>query len=1147
MDNQKLKILLLEDNQEDACQISNILKEQNVDFELALVSTKTKYVEELSKSAPDVILSDYCMKSMSSAEAIDILKDFGFNVPFILVTNTLDDNAAVLKIKHGVDDYILKDRLQRLPGVILSSIRKIARDNDLKETQLKAAENETKYKSLIQHLPANIAILNRNGLIVDVNESWKIFAQDNGFTGFNYGIGSNYIQVIRENSEFDNGEGVSIADAIEDISNNTLNDFSTIYACHSPQKKRWFKAIVSRENSYDNSRIVIMHIDVTEQQEDKLKAQQSEASFLSIFNNTDIAFMLLDDDLNIISGNKIANLLAKDAFGIDSLEAHNLISLISKDKQRALKVASRQLQLGYAIDEEISYSMIDGSIKWFRIKVKKTIDNATLTPGFCLSVLDVTEQVLSKKRLEENEAKLIEAQKSAKVGSWETDLSNLTVAWSKETYKIFELDPSTHQPSHESFLGFVHPDDRAMVNDTFLNSFKSKEYNFVEHRVITPSGALKYVEENWKTIFDSKGVPKSTFGTCQDVTERKKVEQELISTRTQAQENEFRLKLATQTARLGVWDWDIRENKLNWDDTMFAIFGLENSIDSNRFETWVNSLHPDDRKNAIEEVNAAIRGDINFDTSFRIIKPNNTIAHIKADGLVLCDMVGNSARMIGINRDITEQKQAEAGLKTSRNRLIKILQNSPIASCLAKLDHSVMFYNNQFTNLFGYTIEDIPNIEHWWLLAYPDKSYREVVKREWFARIEDAQTTQSQFVTMDTKVRCKDGSDRFIEFYYANIEDEYLVNFNDITARVKYEEQLALSSLIIDSIDDAIISKSINGKVTSWNRAAEKLLGYEAHEIIGKTTDHLKPSKVLEEEKKAIFAKVKMGESVYHYETKRKRKDGEEIDVSLTISSIFDMNGKVTGVSKILRDITYKKRMEEEREKTINNLLQRNRDLEQFSYIISHNLRGPVATILGLTNLMNNAKLSAMEKKKVLDGVRTSVNNLDEAIKDLNIILQVKAQSNEKKKLFLLSELLREIEISLNDAIQKNNVRIITNFDAMNEVLTLKSYMYSVFYNLISNSIKYRKSYVYPIIEIKSETSDKSLILRFKDNGIGIDLEKHGHEIFGLNKRFNSGIEGKGLGLFMVKTQLESLGAKISIKSERDMGCEFIIEFENYF
>lgn len=1147
MDNQKLKILLLEDGQNDVLQIPNILKEQKLNFEFTLVNTKEKYIQELTQSTPEIILSGYYSETFSSTEAIEILKNLKLNIPFILVTDAVNEDKAISFMQKGCTDYVLKEQFKRLPNTILKSAELFKSQKLYNESELKIKFIEEKHNSIIQHLPANIAILDNKGNIVFVNNHWKLYADENGYKGLNYGIGTNYIETTRHNNDLNNIEGNLFANSLEKILAGTLKDFSMVYPCHTPHKKRWFKAIASRENNQHNAGVVVMHIDVTEEQEAQLKALKSEANFLSIFNNTDIAFMLLDNDLNIVSSNKTANLIAKEALDIDSLNGSSLISLISEKRKKELKVVVKRVLKGIIFDKEVDYTLLNGDLKWSRVKMHSVTDNTGFVIGLCISAADITEQVLYRKKLEDNEAKLVEAQKAAKIGNWETDLLNFNVSWSEETYKIFELDSNSYQPTHESFLTFVHPDDREKVDKSFMYSFNTEDYNSLEHRIITSKGNLKYVEEIWKIVYDEHGLPLSTLGTCQDITERKIVEQELINTKIQAQENEFRLKLAAESSKLGVWDWDIRNNKVTWDDTMFTMFGLENKINTNTFEDWVNRLHPDDKDNAIAEVNAAIKGEKNFDTSFRIVKPNDTIAHIKADGLVLCDMVGNSARMIGLNRDITEQKLIEESLQNSRNRLIKILQNSPIASCIAKFDHSVIFYNNQFTNLFGYTIDDIPNLEQWWLLAYPDENYREAIKKEWFTRIEQAQITQSQFVTMDSKVRCKDGSYRFIEFYYANMDEEYLVNFNDITERIQYEEQLALSALIVNSIDDAIISKSVDGTVTSWNHGAEKLLGYKANEIIGKTTDHLKTSEVLEEEEKEIIAKVYAGESIYHYETKRKRKDGEQIDVSLTISSIIDANGKVTGVSKILRDISYQKRMEEEREKNINNLLQRNRDLEQFSYIISHNLRGPVATILGLTNLMNDANLSEIEKKKIMSGVKASVNNLDSVIKDLNIILQVKGQNNEKKKQILFSDLVNEVELSLKDSIQKESVKIFSDFDATDEIVTLKSYMYSVFYNLISNSIKYRQSEVNPIIKIKSEIAGKDLILRFKDNGIGIDLEKYGHEVFGLNKRFNFDIEGRGLGLFMVKTQIESLGGRITLKSTVNRGTEFIITFENYF
>ena len=124
-------------------------------------------------------------------------------------------------------------------------------------------------------------------------------------------------------------------------------------------------------------------------------------------------------------------------------------------------------------------------------------------------------------------------------------------------------------------------------------------------------------------------------------------------------------------------------------------------------------------------------------------------------------------------------------------------------------------------------------------------------------------------------------------------------------------------------------------------------------------------------------------------------------------------------------------------------------------------------------------------------------------------------------------------------------MEINTDFSAVNEYYTIKSYLHSIFYNLIVNSIKYRSPVRRPIIGISSSKREGKIFLIFKDNGSGFNLEKTAGQIFGLYKRFHSHIEGKGMGLFMVKTQVEVLGGKIKVKSRPDFGTEFEIELPN--
>ncbi|RZA01831.1 MAG: PAS domain-containing sensor histidine kinase [Sphingobacteriaceae bacterium] len=250
------------------------------------------------------------------------------------------------------------------------------------------------------------------------------------------------------------------------------------------------------------------------------------------------------------------------------------------------------------------------------------------------------------------------------------------------------------------------------------------------------------------------------------------------------------------------------------------------------------------------------------------------------------------------------------------------------------------------------------------------------------------------------------------------------------------------------------------------------------------------------------------------------------------------------GVILTLNDITDKKRSELERDRMTADLVQRNKDLEQFTYIVSHNLRAPVANIRGLSNLLNGFGAGdEADNAAALQGLSYSVNNLDKVIIDLNNILQIGKQVNDQIETISLSDLVEEIKSGIHEMIRKNKASITYNFEALDELYTVKVYMYSIFQNLVINSIKFKQPGVNPQIEISSAIVDKNIILRFKDNGKGIDLAKNTPHLFGLYKRFDTSVEGKGMGLFMVKLQTESLGGTVNVNSEVNKGTEFTLEF----
>jgi len=226
-------------------------------------------------------------------------------------------------------------------------------------------------------------------------------------------------------------------------------------------------------------------------------------------------------------------------------------------------------------------------------------------------------------------------------------------------------------------------------------------------------------------------------------------------------------------------------------------------------------------------------------------------------------------------------------------------------------------------------------------------------------------------------------------------------------------------------------------------------------------------------------------------------------------------------------------------------LILSNKGLEQFSYMVSHNLRAPIANIMGLADLLGQDMYSSEEKKELLSGLLSNVKRLDDVVIDLNTILRVKKGMSENNESVNLHDLIENIQLSIHGLILEKNVQIETDFGSVPELTTIKSYLYSIFYNLIINSIKYHQPGVAPVIEIKSSVQDGKKIISFRDNGMGIDLSKKGDQVFGLYKRFHHHVEGKGMGLYMVKTQVEMLSGKISIKSQINKGTEFLIEFKS--
>ena len=214
--------------------------------------------------------------------------------------------------------------------------------------------------------------------------------------------------------------------------------------------------------------------------------------------------------------------------------------------------------------------------------------------------------------------------------------------------------------------------------------------------------------------------------------------------------------------------------------------------------------------------------------------------------------------------------------------------------------------------------------------------------------------------------------------------------------------------------------------------------------------------------------------------------------------------------------------------RTNQQLITQNHRLEQFASVTSHNLRGPIANILGITNIIDRKQLDSFNQQ-CLDHLDKATQRLDMVISDMNDIL-IKDATLQPFEHCSFAHLLQEVVKRLATVIQQEKALITSDFRAVTHGYLIKSYGHNILYHLIDNAIKYRDFNCPPVISIRSQLVDTYIVLTIQDNGLGIDVQKYQHKLFGLYQRFHIHREGRGLGLYLVKTQMEAMGGKVEVE-----------------
>ncbi len=233
--------------------------------------------------------------------------------------------------------------------------------------------------------------------------------------------------------------------------------------------------------------------------------------------------------------------------------------------------------------------------------------------------------------------------------------------------------------------------------------------------------------------------------------------------------------------------------------------------------------------------------------------------------------------------------------------------------------------------------------------------------------------------------------------------------------------------------------------------------------------------------------------------------------------------------------------LEQKVEERTKELLDYTQQLEQFAFIAGHNLRAPVARILGLGQILKFPQIEREEERFLIDKMIMTAEDLDKVVKDINMILELSKEKELPLTEINLAEEIKVIKGSLENEIWETQTIITEDFSGLVTVKTVKPYFDSILYNLISNAIKYRNPEKKPQIQVTAQVLGEEICLSVSDNGLGIDLASHQKNLFSLYKRFHTHVEGKGMGLYLVKTQVKALGGRVEVESQVNKGTTFKI------
>jgi PAS domain S-box-containing protein len=632
--------------------------------------------------------------------------------------------------------------------------------------------------------------------------------------------------------------------------------------------------------------------------------------------------------------------------------------------------------------------------------------------------------------------------------------------------------------------------------------------------------------------------------------------------------SEVFLAEAQKLSRTGSFSWTPATGAIQWSDEGYRIFELDRALKPT-VEFVLQRCHPDDRTLVRQAIAETSRGEKDFNITHRLLMPDGAVKHVHVLSRPMKDSAGN-LEVIGALTDITERIRDQLALKQSEERYRFSFEHMPVALWRIRSDVTLALLQE----LRG---RGVANLNHY-LDENPDLVYQAMdgteiieanqrtvelfgarnadeilgtVRRIWrnhadnYKSLLEARFNGEAAFKMETDLTTLDGRTiRGLYFYLAipftlNAPGESLVGFLDETDRLRTQSRLAA---IVSSSDDAIIGKTLDGVITSWNTGATEIFGYEPHEMIGQSITRLIPTELHDEETR-ILARLRRGERIKNYETVRTRKDGRSIDISLTVSPTLDSSGKVVGASKVARDISANKRAEAELQQVRAELARvvRVTTLGELTSAIAHEVNQPLTGLVSSGNASlrwlaaDPPNLDAARRaieRMIADGTRAS----DVTCRIRNMVTRAPSQ----KDTLNINDTILEVFGLVRTEVLRNNILLHTELsDDLPPVWGDRIQLQQVILNLFVNAIEAMSTVDHAQrLLLVSSTKDgpSGVLVTVKDSGTGLD-EAALSRLF--EAFYTTKAHGMGIGLAVSRTIIQAHGGQLSAKPNQPQGAIF--------